>query len=413
MSAKEIMMAAAGASGPPITFVASATNQSTGTAFVINKPTGTVDGDVMIAVITMENNAGTMTPPSGWGTIYNNGANSGDILVFTKVAASEGASYTFTLGAIKTASGGIVSYRNASVGFGGAISTSSTTCVAPQVLMPTTDCLLLGYYGTPVLSATISTPSGMSIVVSDVDATSPSWRLFSQSITASGLTGTRTSTLSSAGLGILFFLTPSSYTVPTPSFIASASTQNTSNTASLIINKPTGTVSGNLMVAFMATNRTSGAAWTPASGWTEIADQVATPNIAIAYKVAGGSEPSTYTFTFSQPSNIVAGSILTYSGAAYDAIGSFATGTSTTTATGPSAALNYSKLIGFCGLTGSGVTVTAESVMTQQVQDSDATSPSYVIADQTVGYGATGNKLFTNNGGAPVSAAIMLTIKPV
>src|SRR5678810_1476683 len=64
-------------------------------------------------------------------------------------------------------------------------------------------------------------------------------------------------------------------------------------------NKPTGTVSGDVMVAHLIDegNHTI----TPPSGWTQIDNQLVTSGSSIRaasfYKVAGGSEPSSYTWT--------------------------------------------------------------------------------------------------------------------
>jgi hypothetical protein len=73
--------------------------ETTGTSVVISKPTGTVDNDVMIAVIYLESSA-VVTPPSGWTEFA-----SGDLMADTnphkgyaywKRAASEGSSYTWS-----------------------------------------------------------------------------------------------------------------------------------------------------------------------------------------------------------------------------------------------------------------------------------------------------------------------------
>ena len=94
--------------------IASAT--TTGTSLTINTPTGVVDGDVMIVSISQSGTAaGSQVVPTctGWTAIdgrvlrtsspYNYGA------VLYKVAASEGASYTFTLGTATTSAVGAIS----------------------------------------------------------------------------------------------------------------------------------------------------------------------------------------------------------------------------------------------------------------------------------------------------------------
>lgn len=196
-------------------------------------------------------------------------------------------------------------------------------------------------------------------------------------------------------------------------FVASASTQTPSSGTTLTINKPTGTVDGDLMIAFMLLTSGSILTWTGDTGWTEVADQNQKPSLRVAYKIAS-SEGSSYTFTASNTFNQASGAILTYRGAVYDAIGSFANNSNPLVPTGPSAALNNSKLIAIIGREGVSQTYSDDSgLMTSRVVDNDATAPLYVAYDQTVNAGATGTKSFTNSGGNSTnSVAIMLTIKP-
>ncbi len=200
------------------------------------------------------------------------------------------------------------------------------------------------------------------------------------------------------------------YSGTKPTFIASASTQNTAAGTSLVINKPTGTQAGDLMIAIMGTSN-GAATWTGDTGWTEIVDQGASPNLRIAYKVAGSSEGSSYTFTSSATLNC-AGSIFTYRNAAYDAIGAITTTTNTSTPTGPTAAAAFSMLIG-CNLrANASYTITPPSSMTTRVTDSDVNAPSYAVADEYVIAGATGTRSFTSSGTGGTSSGILLTIKP-
>lgn len=68
----------------------------------IDKPTGTVDGDLMVAIFGTEGGAThPVTPPAGWTEIIHNdgfeGAGGGvGIIAYKKIASSEGANYSFT-----------------------------------------------------------------------------------------------------------------------------------------------------------------------------------------------------------------------------------------------------------------------------------------------------------------------------
>jgi hypothetical protein len=102
-------------------------------------------------------------------------------------------------------------------------------------------------------------------------------------------------------------------------FRAAESAGITAGETDLTISKPTGTTSGDVMIAAIAF-RPPGATLTPPSGWTLIrrTNQMATNTSAQATyrKVAGGSEPVSYTWTLStSPATLgAAGGIMTFYG---------------------------------------------------------------------------------------------------
>lgn len=67
------------------------TTSLTGT---VNKPTGTVDGDLVL--LFGYNNSTTLPSIAGWTTIFTRALTSSAIGVFAKIASSEGASWTVT-----------------------------------------------------------------------------------------------------------------------------------------------------------------------------------------------------------------------------------------------------------------------------------------------------------------------------
>lgn len=109
---------------------------------------------------------------------------------------------------------------------------------------------------------------------------------------------------------------PEASAIPSvPTFRSASSAGATSGVQSLVIGKPAGTVQGDVMVAAVAI-RPSNATIT-ASGWTlvrRLNNSSGNPNsLAVYYKVASSSEPSSYTFTLTA-SNGAAGGIRSYSG---------------------------------------------------------------------------------------------------
>lgn len=78
---------------------ANVVNGTAGTSVTVSKPAGTADGDFLLAFVA-ETGTGTITPPAGWALIGSvaNGSNV-TMAAYWKAAASEGASWTWTLGA--------------------------------------------------------------------------------------------------------------------------------------------------------------------------------------------------------------------------------------------------------------------------------------------------------------------------
>lgn len=87
-----------------------AENGSGSTSLSIAKPTGVVEGGVMVATVTAAG-TGSITTPSGWTLIKNvAGATLRQVTYYKVAGASEGASYSWSLGSNRAASGGIVDY---------------------------------------------------------------------------------------------------------------------------------------------------------------------------------------------------------------------------------------------------------------------------------------------------------------
>jgi len=94
----------------------------------------------------------------------------------------------------------------------------------------------------------------------------------------------------------------------------SSSTSGTGADTNLVINKPTGTAAGDLLIALVGTDNTNTGVSAP-SGWTAaFVNDGPGPDggqYSLYYKIAGSSEPSTYTWTFTG-GGYVAGIIACY-----------------------------------------------------------------------------------------------------
>ena len=194
-------------------------------------------------------------------------------------------------------------------------------------------------------------------------------------------------------------------------YIGQATTQAASGTT-VVINKPTSTEDGDLMVAFMAAGSGPATTWTGASGWTEVADQGANPSIRVAWKIAA-SEGSSYTFTAGSSSTI-AGTIATFRGAVIDVVGSIAASASANTISAPSITVtNDGSVLLFFGVQMLGATLLlgAPTGMTSIANDNGAVSPSYNVSRQAVDAGATGVRTTTFTSSVSAVAAVLLSLK--
>lgn len=200
--------------------------------------------------------------------------------------------------------------------------------------------------------------------------------------------------------------------------IAQATTQNTSNGTSLVINKPTGTREGDLMVAYLlgGGGTQSSPGWSGPTGWTYAVNIVGGANgrpfNAIAYKVAGASEGASYTFT-ANTSRTLAGTIATYRNAAYDASGANTSGLSPLVVTAVTASVDFARVIGIAGRDAASITITGPATMDSIITQADATAPSWLIEqDQTVSLsGSSGTRSFVVGSTTNVNG-ILHTVKP-
>lgn len=153
-------------------------------------------------------------------------------------------------------------------------------------------------------------------------------------------------------------LRPISQPARFPQFVASASNGNNDD---VTIDVPAGTLEGYLMVAVLGIDTAgSGVTWTPPAGWTEVVDQGTLNSLAVMYKVAGASEPASYTFNASGAGVPQAGSILTFKEAAYDTVGTLVANTTNTSYTLPAitASENYNLVLAI----GTGMNATSAPV---------------------------------------------------
>jgi len=407
------LLGGAAAARPQPTFVSSSINRTTTAGNTVTAPTGIQNGDLLVAVLfNTDPTAGPITLPSGWSRLTETETANNYFVLATKTAASESGNYTFTFDQAAANSVAILVYRNATrvntVGtFGNAASATATAAS----ITPTYTGTLCAMFSNET-SSTVSTPPAGFTQRALQSGTTAAMGVYDFANQAASATSAASLVWSVSGqvAAIQFQVTNEPDVEPT--FVASASTQNTVNTASLVISKPAGTVDGDLMIAIMCSDTTgTGRLWSGDTGWTEVADSSLPTALRIAYKTAS-SEPSSYTFTSSSATTLLSGAILTYRYAAYDTIaGDFTSEANPLALTSISPSQSQSILIAVGARAAASITLGTPTSMTARVTDADATAPSYIVCSQAVAKGPAGIRLITTGSTTNV-AGIMLAIKP-
>lgn len=149
-----------------------------------------------------------------------------------------------------------------------------------------------------------------------------------------------------------------------------------------LLDKPSGTVSGDLLFAHVTISGL--VTVTAPAGWTVVQEQQATsPDTTVGTykKIAGGSEPSTYDFTFSSTTSIAEACMLRITGSAASPIGASSkvfNSSASTTATGTTITpVNSESLLLFCVSNGAGGTVSGYTITTSNPTWTEAYDASY------------------------------------
>ena len=198
---------------------------------------------------------------------------------------------------------------------------------------------------------------------------------------------------------------------------AAASAGNAA-TNSLVLPRPTGTLTGDVLVARSAVRGTP--TITTPVGWSLVRTDVRSTTFtqAVYIHVAGGAEPASYTFSFSANATAV-GSVASYIGV--DTVNPIAahsgqSNASSTSLTAPSATTSVpSRLLGFFGVTGAN-SVTPPAGMTERTEAATATGVAskltIELADQNnPGIGATGTRIATASA-AGTSIGQLVALRP-
>lgn len=181
------------------------TNQSGVTTVTINAPSGVVDGDLL--VVSIASGTALNSAPSGW-TGLQTGIAAPALYggVYAKIASGEPSSWNWTMPSADSHYSVAVAVKDhaarsaalSALVSSNSTTTSTTTNIAPSIVAPITDMLLLCFFAhgkTNGLSLAFSTPTGMTEYV-DGSFGSRGQAADYEQIAAAGATGSRSSTVS-------------------------------------------------------------------------------------------------------------------------------------------------------------------------------------------------------------------------
>jgi cellulose synthase/poly-beta-1,6-N-acetylglucosamine synthase-like glycosyltransferase len=371
------------------------------TSFTIFLPTGLQQGDLMLAAIsTRGGSAVTISTDAGWTLIrrVDNGATL-SLAIYWKVAGANEGDFHFTLGSQQKAIVDIIAYAGVDPTSpvdveNGQLTAAGTSHSTPSITTTGANEMVVAHFGNAATS-TWTPPTGMTEeddMATNLGGTTTNASIETDDVlqASAGATGVKTATsaVSAAGATHILALKPATTCGITatlkkvnPIALRAATTKTASGT-SIVVNTPA-SQTNDVMLAYLSF--TSGITPTAPSGWTATASTAATGYVLYTYRhVAGASEPSTYTWTFSASASIAAwaGS---YSGVdtttPVDLAPSSAstTGTTFTTAT---ATPNYAdEMIVPAFIVANNSTWTAPAGMTAEGNPIAGTAPSLAVFD--------------------------------
>ncbi len=197
-----------------ISLRSSTTNSSTPctSGLTINKPSGVIVGDVMIAQIASD--TGSISTPSGWALIDSAGYHSNSMHMatfFRIIEGVEGSSFSFAIGSSTACFGGIIAFEGVDNGQvidnSGLVRTTnsgtSTTVSAPSITTVSANTVLVVsmFKATGAGSANFSTVSGMTEQYDFGSANGAAGADYATQASA-GASGIKTSTISSGNWAV-------------------------------------------------------------------------------------------------------------------------------------------------------------------------------------------------------------------
>lgn len=302
-----------------------------GASLAIDKPTGAVAGDVLVARVANRDNVGTTLTANGWvpvGVTQSPGLLKS--WVFIKLlGASEPTSYSFQLSGTLPMAGTISAFRGVDVlnpvettsGFSGKVNGNSSGFVGLPITSPAGNGVAL-WWGTQLWGGAgcpasgISQPAGFTQLQQDCLVSPANGLLFDVASAQLGAAVRQpawsgSSPFANTNIVQTLALRPAGQ----PVAHRSTNTAGALNAATLTIVKLTATQAGDVLLARLASRDGADVAAVAPAGWSQLRTTSSTYSLrtTLFVKIATAAEPAQYAFTFSRARN-VAGSISTFTG---------------------------------------------------------------------------------------------------
>ncbi|HTD63955.1 MAG TPA: glycosyltransferase [Verrucomicrobiae bacterium] len=304
------------------------------TSLTVNVPAGTQNGDFMIATVSVRDvGSGALmgTPAAGWTALRPMMDGTWTrVYMYTRVASSEPASYTWTFNIKTRATAAIVGYSGVDTANPVDLDAFTTqpswtdTYVTPSITTTVANAMIVATFsvGTATSGLSIVQPTGMAERY-DLNGGNSSIQL-QESADATqataGASGQKTATASSSGLqgaGVAHIMalrpaggTPSCVVTTTlkkvsPITVRSAATTTMTSGTTLNAQTPATMQTGDFMFAVVAWTGSAGLSTNPA-GWTVWSGNSIDGHLQTYYRIATASEPATYTWTFNAATPVAA-----------------------------------------------------------------------------------------------------------
>ena len=186
--------------------VATQQNTSNGSKVTILRPTDATTGDLLVAVVAVDNGAAALTAVgAAWAKRYSSSDSPALLIASRALTAGDAGvtSFTFSSGDGTSRIGGsILAIRNAafdSIGSATSVATTPVTISIPEVQSNYGNSMVLAVYAMEQAFSRSYSIANMSAVSVNADANTPNWGIYNRIVGASNQAGAFTASAGAAG----------------------------------------------------------------------------------------------------------------------------------------------------------------------------------------------------------------------